>query len=319
VSGEPIQPSEVLIAPLTFLQVYQSAGEVMSAMLEKDAAARDLLGGSPVWRNMARFSAVPTYLHWVTSGYAAIVGTDMIGWLFVRGREQVVYVEVLAIHHEWRRKGVGRILLRFAEGLARELNRDWIGITVTLENSPALTMYETEGFRRSHWHVMSADALKPKPAESNGKINLRPVFGLTAEWAFRHFASRDILEHDEWDSDPARRMLAYDRHRAWGQDWVIEAGGSAVGYLNSHIEKRKRYLYLAANQDHWIDPVLIAKVLSVAKPGDAVTLRLASLAHHEAACDVLGEWGFAERPAEQLWMLKSIRGANSPSTPLQGI
>ncbi len=317
-SGEPIQPSDVLIAPLTFLQVYQSAGEVMNAMLEKDAAARELLGGSPIWRNMARFSAVPTYLHWVTSGYTAIVGSDMIGWLFVRGREQVVYVEVLAIHHEWRRKGVGRILLRFAEGLARELNRDWIGITVTLENNPALTLYEEEGFRRSHWHVMWAEALGSKSAALNDKVKLRPVFGPTAEWAFRRYASRDILEHSHWDSDPAQRMLAYDRHRAWGQDWIIEADRGAVGYLNSHIEKGKRYLYLAANQDHWANPALIAKVLSVAKPGEAVTLRLASFGHHEAACEALNEWGFAERPAEQLWMLKSIRGVNSPSTPLQG-
>ena len=318
-SGESIQASDVLIAPLTFLQVYQSAGEVMNAMLEKDATARELLGRSPIWRNMARFSAVPTYLHWVTSGYTAIVGTEMIGWLFVRGREQVVYVEVLAIHHEWRRKGIGRILLRFAEGLARELNRDWIGITVTLENSPALTLYEEEGFRRSHWHIMSADVLEPKLSGSNGKISLHPVFGPTAEWAFRHYASRDLLEHDEWDSDPARRMLAYDRHRAWGQDWVIEAGRNTVGYLNSHVENGKRYLYLAAQQDYWADPALISRVLSVAKPGDVVTLRLASLAHHKAACEALMEWGFAEQPAEQLWMLKSIRGTNSPSTPLQGI
>ena len=78
-------------------------------------------------------------------------------------------------------------------------------------------------------------------------------------------------------------------------------------------------MYLAANQDYWADPALTSKLLSVAKPGDAVTLRLASLAHHEAACEALNEWGFAEQPAEQLWMLKSIRGTNSPSAPLQGI
>jgi len=308
----------VLIAPLTFLQVYQSAGEVMNAMLEKDAAARELLSGSPVWRNMARFTAVPTYLHWVTSGYTAIMGSDMIGWLFVRGREQVVYVEVLAIHHEWRRKGVGRILLRFAEGLARELNRDWIGITVTLENSPALTLYEAEGFRRSHWHVMIAEKLESGSAESNGGQRLRPVFGPTAEWAFRQFASRDIVAHDEWDSDPARRMLAYDRHRAWGKDWLIEANGSPVGYLNSHRANGRRHLYLAAQPQYWGDPMVISKVLSVAAPGDTVILRLASAAHHAAACEALGERGFSERPAEQLWMLKSIRGPVGLSTPLQG-
>src|SRR5689334_4413974 len=98
---------DLSIWPLTFLQVVQSADTAMSALLEKDANLRKWLVASESLRQIGRYVIVPVYYHLLTSGYGAMVDGQLVGQLYVRGWHQVMYIETLTTHPEWRRKGIG--------------------------------------------------------------------------------------------------------------------------------------------------------------------------------------------------------------------
>lgn len=308
--SEPADGSDILISPLTFLRLYQSAGDLMDAMLEKDIYYQRWFGASSMWRRLARGSVLPTYYHWVTSGYGASIGPDLAGWLFVRGWSQVLYIETLAARRGWRRQGVGRALLRFAESLARELGRAWLGLTVTQGNTPAVALYEREGYRRGHWRVAVLRG-KPAPRLANQSgVRLKPVYAFAAERAYRQFAEQDIRAGEAWAAEAILRMANTDPHRSLGPEWVIEADGKPIGFVNRHGAKDHPHLYLACAAQWWTNVSMLETVIAQAQfAGDAagsLTLRLGSSGHHEAVIEELLRAGFAEQPAATMRLFKPV-------------
>ncbi len=315
-----LDTSDILISPVTFLQVYQSSGELISALLEHDIAFQRWLGASAAWRQVARLTLVPTYYHWITSGYVATVANEMAGWMYVRGRGQILTIDTLVTHRAWRRRGVGRALLRFAESLARELNRNWLGLAVTLANTSAVQLYEREGYRPGHSRVMVSQKPGNLPVSSTS-INLRPVLGIAAEQAYRHFAGVDVSAGEIWDRECALQMIEHDPYHQWGQDWVIEVGRKPVGFLNKHSVRNQTRMYLACEPDWWASAEVASAVLSYATPANraaSIQARLGSSEHHNAVRDVFHLLGFEEQPAERVWMFKQLNHAPSNSGAAPG-
>ena len=58
------------------------------------------------------------------------------------------YLSRLVVKPEYRRRGIGRLLVRFAAEKARELGYKELSIGVDLDNYPALRLYAEEGFDR---------------------------------------------------------------------------------------------------------------------------------------------------------------------------
>jgi hypothetical protein len=251
---------------------------------------------------------VPLYYHLLTSGYGVMIQNQLVGWLYLRGWHQVLYVETLATHPDWRRQGIGTALLRFAEQQAGILGREWMALTVTVPN-PAVKLYEKEGYRRAHWRVMMHSG-KPAVAEgTSGSVNLRPVFGPAAENAYYHFSELDQRAGDAWAADAIARLSNYDPYRQLGRDYLVEVAGQAVGYLNLHLAGGRQVIYLAAPPDWWGNQeILRAAILAIhdAERHFEVCFRLASSGHHDAARPVLIEMGFAEQPAATTRMFKRL-------------
>ena len=59
-----------------------------------------------------------------------------------------VYLSRLVVKPEYRRRGIGRTLVRFAVEKAAELGYTELSIGVDLDNYPALKLYAEEGFNR---------------------------------------------------------------------------------------------------------------------------------------------------------------------------
>jgi ribosomal protein S18 acetylase RimI-like enzyme len=311
--------SDFNICPLTFWHIYRSMGALIESMLEHDDTYQEWVGRSGISRVLARVLALPAYYHLTTSGYGAFAGEELAGWLYLRGWRQVMYVDTLAIKPAWRRRGLGKTLLDFAEAQARELHRQWLGLTVTTTNEGAVRLYERQGFRRTHWQVVLCDNGKTASfGESTRAATLRPIFGAAAWQAYHHYSTLDLAAGDGWAAPVVPHLLDLDPHRQWGRDWLVILDGQPVAYLNRHGSPTNPRLYLASSPDWW-GHASILQAVGLALNGQAsqsktLTLRLASSSHHEAALLSLTEKGFMTHPATQIKMLKYL-GDSTTSSP----
>jgi GNAT superfamily N-acetyltransferase len=306
-SHTPDEP-DLNISPLTFLQVYQSTDTVMAALLEKDVNFRQWFLSPEGWRQFGRYVIVPLYYHLLTSGYGVMIQNQLVGWLYLRGWHQVLYVETLATHPDWRRQGVATALLRFAEQQAGILGREWMALTVTVPN-PAVRLYDKEGYRRAHWRVMEHPGGLTVTEDQAGKVNLRPVFGPAAENAYHHFSEADQRAGDAWAADAIARLSNYDPYRQLGREYVAEVDGQAVGYLNLHLAGNRQVIYLAAPPERWGSQAVLKagiRAIQASERHCEICFRLASSGHHDAARQLLIDMGFAEQPATTTRMFKRL-------------
>ena len=74
------------------------------------------------------------------------------------------YIANVAVSCEHRRRGIGRLLLQYAEKKARERACSFISLEVRLSNSSAICLYESEGYeimgeRRNFYSCPTENAL----------------------------------------------------------------------------------------------------------------------------------------------------------------
>jgi ribosomal protein S18 acetylase RimI-like enzyme len=97
---------------------------------------------------------------WAGSVFVAESDGAVIGFVCVWGRvppqepdepqADYAYVSDLVVLATWRRRGIGRALLRRAEAYARALGMDAIGIGVMAGNREARALYDADGYRAVH-------------------------------------------------------------------------------------------------------------------------------------------------------------------------
>jgi GNAT superfamily N-acetyltransferase len=304
-----LEEPDLSIWPLTFLQVYQTADTVMCALLEKDASFRRLFVSSEGLRQVGRYLIVPFYYHLLTSGYGAMVGNQQVGWLYLRGWHQVLYVETLTIHPDWRRKGVGTSLLQFAEEQARVLGREWMALTGTLANEPAIALYEKAGYRRGHWRVMRHTGELRLDGQAPANVTLHPVLGPAAEIAYRTYSEQDQRAGDGWAAEAIVRLSNYDPYRGLGGEWVIEVDGKTAGYLNIHLDDGTAVVYFSTGPEWWGRADILKAAFHCMQPAERqlpILFRAASSDHHDAARPALTEMGFVEEPADTARFYKHL-------------
>lgn len=70
-------------------------------------------------------------------------------WLGLRTLDgiEIVWVYDVRVDEECRGQGYGRLIMASAEGLAREMGGERLGLTVFGDNEPARRLYESRGFR----------------------------------------------------------------------------------------------------------------------------------------------------------------------------
>lgn len=312
-SSKHIMTPDITICPLPFWPTYESAGALLASMLEQDATLQKWLGRSGILRALARGFFLPTYYHLTTSGYGAFVGEELAGWLYLRGRRQILYIETLATRPAWRKQGIGNALVCFAEAQARELHRQWLGLTVTATNEAAVRLYERNGYRRAHWRIVQHDGEKGLPSAHDQTVRLQPVFGLAAWRAYRRFTAIDLEAGDGWAAPASTRLLGFDPHRQPGREWLVMVDDQPVAYLNKHGSRACPNIYLACGPDWWKDHRIV-QAIGVSLNGDilsarSISLRLASSGHHDAALPLLSETGFVTRPAGVFKMFKCLGDA----------
>ena len=74
------------------------------------------------------------------------MGMQKAGVLVLSARHGAVYVDTLAVSPSYRRLGIGLRMLRWIEGVCRQMGEEWLEIATLKTNVPALRLYMGFGF-----------------------------------------------------------------------------------------------------------------------------------------------------------------------------
>lgn len=294
-----------MIRPLTFLQtrrVTTRLGARRAGAAPPHAPDRTLpqwVAASPV----AASVAAPLYYHWATSGFDAVADSRAVGWMFLRAWRRVLYVEALLVDPEWQGCGVEESLLAFAEERARALHRCWLGMTRPVRlgagGEPAVGL----GFQCAHGRVMVRSAAPERPGTPAPGLELRRLYGRSAQDAQRRLAQLDVTAGCQPVDDDLLAFLAADPYEAPGRSWHAVFEGQPIAYLSTHTRAEGRVVYAAAPPEWWGSALVLdalRRVLQQSGGGASgqrrVLVRFASRGHHEAAREALAGQGFQEEP-----------------------
>jgi len=227
--------------------------------------------------------------------------------MYLRGWQQLLYVESLVVLPEFHDQGIEHALLTFGENIARELRRAWLALTVPLGDATISQSYEMQGYRKGHWRVLRSQQRVPEG--SNGHVSLKRAVGSAAKRAYMQFAEQDLQASDPDTAGVQSRFLMHDPYYSrLGQNWVIETEGRQVGFLHTHGPASHPRMVLATGPESWGSPQLLSIVkqaLGGATP-EILDIRLGSARHHDAARAVLEPFGFVEHPTNDVRMFKRI-------------
>ncbi len=79
----------------------------------------------------------------------ALLGTDVIGYVCLMSLFEEAQILDIAVRPEQRGRRVGVKLMERAEALAREQQAEFLSLEVRASSTPALSLYERCGFRRT--------------------------------------------------------------------------------------------------------------------------------------------------------------------------
>ena len=109
-------------------------------------------------------SAMP---HAYEAGVNDIRTTDLLGVLELIARPDHLWIDDVAIDPAWQGRGLGRLLLGFAEDEARRLGLPALGLLTNERYVANIAMYERHGYRETH----------REPYRGTDLVHFRKTFG----------------------------------------------------------------------------------------------------------------------------------------------
>jgi len=124
-----------------------------------------------------------------------VVGVARLSWL----DPTHAWLEALRVHPRFRRRGVGRALMRHRIGLARDGGARWIAFSTAADNEPMRRNARALGFRvAARFQGVEATAVAGEPPARARRGDIA--------WLWRHVAGRDVMIGDggRWRWQPLR-------------------------------------------------------------------------------------------------------------------
>lgn len=297
------------ISPLTFLQVYRTTSTILESLSEQEIGFKRCVGKSIVCKAAARLLIIPLRYHLGTVGYGLFIDDAPAGWIFLRGRRQILHIDTLIVHPDRQYTEVAGRLLQFAEQSLWELGREWLSLNVISTDTTVIRLYESRGYRRGHWRLMSGKV--DFIAGDDEDIRLRSLSGCAARQAYRQFTRLDLAAGENSGTAAQLRLLRYNRHRqAGGKHWIVTCRGEDIVYLNKYGSFANPEIYMACPPEWWGSPETITALRLVLNAGagavDRVNIHLGSSAHHDAARAYFESIGFSEQSMSVVTMFKHV-------------
>ena len=116
------------------------------------------------------------------SGYQqaghAFVATDAhdipVAYLLIEIHTDAVHLEQLSVRADHARRGIGRSLIEYADGLARDRGCSWLTLCTFADVPWNAPYYERCGFRRLPGHELTVDLRRIRAAEASRGLDRWP-------------------------------------------------------------------------------------------------------------------------------------------------
>jgi GNAT superfamily N-acetyltransferase len=159
-----------------------------------------------------------------TDAWAIVTKEQIVGYAVVWHDEHVCIYTKIVVHPDYRRRGIGTLLLRLAEQRAREIAamaqpglRVTLSSTVSQINKTAVQLLEREGYTlaRNYWRiVIEVDGASPHAhAESNRPGKLKVALDIDSQ---RLTGETSLYEHD--GVYVIRQYAVYEKELRPGED-----------------------------------------------------------------------------------------------------
>ena len=172
--------------------------------LEFDAMTR-----TPLQRWWVRHIHLPIYFHFLNEGWKLVCDGSIAAYLYLLFGRESCHVNDIGVVPAYRRRGLARLLMTFAERRALDRGLPAMTLAVTVHNTPAVNLYRSLGYRAAHhcfWRGESA-RLPTTPRRAVRRRELSPEQRVGP---FREFWARSL----EAAGLPAAALLA-DQARYW--------------------------------------------------------------------------------------------------------
>lgn len=78
--------------------------------------------------------------------YVLFLGHEIVGYIVLWDYGKSLHIANITVHPNYRRRGLGRFMIRFAKDIAKEHRKRFLTLEVRKSNLPARKLYESEGF-----------------------------------------------------------------------------------------------------------------------------------------------------------------------------
>lgn len=136
---------------LTFQQVTDTEIETLAALADEiwHEFFPGIISDAQVDYMVEKFQSAPAMRQQIAEGYRyylVYAGAELIGYTGVYPEEELLFLSKLYLKKQHRGHGYGRKMIEFVAGLARELGKSGVYLTVNRYNENTIAVYHATGF-----------------------------------------------------------------------------------------------------------------------------------------------------------------------------
>jgi GNAT superfamily N-acetyltransferase len=248
---------------------------------------------------------------------------ELAAIMYLRRQERqgirVMHVDDINVDARFRRQGLAQRLLQLAEELARNEQRPFLKLAVTVANTPAVTLYRRLGYQeqRNRYFTLALPVSLPVSPDPTD-FQLRPLRRRQAKDTIQR-----IYEMEVKASAPAlAQMLAafypLDVPQKTQRMYAIEQNGELVGYSDIYHRDARWNLDLGLHPALWGAEQEKRVILRLARlledlahvAGSTVALHLPTTAHGDAlkfgSLALEHDWRLTEQSYDRMIMAKGV-------------
>lgn len=197
----------------------------------------------------------PFYVRLKCESYKAVISGRMVGYILLR--QQVhgkfsIHIWDIVVHPEFRGKGIGTSLMKFAEKIA-ENKYQYLTLVVTENNTAALSLYQKLGYRNLQDSPIRFRIMEiPTKKRSWHTIRLESISGEEAV-SWRNTIRLEVVESMSGsDGNEMIQSLYLSEKLKKGIDrFRIVATNEEAGYVSIEHKKDLTSIFFLLHPDYW--------------------------------------------------------------------